>query len=86
MTNMLERLFPKQFDNIYRGYWLGFWLLAPVLLARLAMSVIHTTLANAPYARGGRVYLAFAASDRFLAGQRRQSWTRTYSTPVSGSF
>ena len=42
MTNMLERLFPKQFDNIYRGYWLGFWLLAPVLLARLAIGVNST--------------------------------------------
>ncbi len=34
---MLDRLFPKQFDNDYRGYWLGIWILAPILLMKLAM-------------------------------------------------
>src|SRR5690349_8347545 len=39
---MLDRIFPKQFDNIFRGHWLGLWLLAPVLLARLAIGVNST--------------------------------------------
>lgn len=34
---MLDRLFPKQFDNDYRGYWLGIWILAPIVLMKLAM-------------------------------------------------
>src|SRR5665213_3439821 len=42
---MLNRIFPKQFDNNYRGHWLAIWLFAPVVLARLAMaanSIINT--------------------------------------------
>lgn len=34
---MLGRLFPKQIDNDYRGYWLAIWLLVPVVLLKLAM-------------------------------------------------
>lgn len=36
---MLDRLFPKQFDNNYRGHWLAIWLLVPILLFRVAQSV-----------------------------------------------
>ena len=39
---MLARIFPNQFDNTYRGHWLGLWLLAPVLLARLAIGLNST--------------------------------------------
>jgi hypothetical protein len=28
---MLERIFPKQFDNIYRGHWLGLVLFVPIV-------------------------------------------------------
>jgi hypothetical protein len=31
---MLSRIFPKQFDNIYRGHWLGLWLFAAVVLVK----------------------------------------------------
>lgn len=34
---MLSRLFPKQFDNAYRGHVLGLWILAALALAKLAM-------------------------------------------------
>ena len=36
---MLERIFPKQIDNTYRGYWLAVWLLVPLVLVKLAMGV-----------------------------------------------
>lgn len=42
---MFNRIFPRQFDNNYRGHWLAIWLFAPVVLARLAMaanSIINT--------------------------------------------
>ena len=35
---MLGRIFPKQIDNAYRGYKLAIWLLAAIVLLRLAMS------------------------------------------------
>ena len=34
---MLGRIFPKQFDNAYRGHWLAIWLLALVVLAKSIM-------------------------------------------------
>lgn len=33
---MFDRLFPKQFDNAYRGHWLAMWILGVLLLLRLA--------------------------------------------------
>src|SRR5262245_37479632 len=35
---MLNRIFPKQFDNAYRGYALAIWLFAAIVLLKLAMS------------------------------------------------
>ncbi|MBI3677804.1 MAG: hypothetical protein HY243_14440 [Proteobacteria bacterium] len=37
---MLGRLFPKQFDNTYRGHWLAIWLFVPVILLQAAQDVI----------------------------------------------
>ena len=34
---MLGRIFPKQIDNTYRGYWLAVWLLVPLVLVKLGM-------------------------------------------------
>lgn len=34
---MLERLFPRQIDNTYRGHVLAIWLLVPLLFVKLAM-------------------------------------------------
>jgi hypothetical protein len=34
---MLSRLFPKLFDNTYRGHWLAIWLLVPIVLLKLVM-------------------------------------------------
>jgi hypothetical protein len=31
---MIGRLFPRQADNNYRGWWLGIWLFVPALLLR----------------------------------------------------
>jgi|CXWL01.1.fsa_nt_gi hypothetical protein len=36
---MFSRLFPKQFDNNYRGYKLAIWLLVPIVLSKLFMGV-----------------------------------------------
>jgi len=36
---MLGRLFPKQFDNVYRGHWLGLWIFVPVMLVKMLQSV-----------------------------------------------
>lgn len=35
---MLGRLFPRQLDNVYRGYALALWLLAPIVGLKLVMS------------------------------------------------
>ena len=32
---MLSRIFPKTFDNVFRGHWLGLWLFVPVVLLKL---------------------------------------------------
>jgi hypothetical protein len=42
---MLNRIFPKQFDNTFRGHRLGIWLFVPVVLMELSMganSIINT--------------------------------------------
>ena len=42
---MLRRIFPMQFDNIFRGHWLATWILVPVVLMELvigANSMINT--------------------------------------------
>jgi len=36
---MLRVLFPRVIDNSFRGQWLGFWLLAPVLVLKLGIGV-----------------------------------------------
>src|ERR1022692_1576452 len=36
---MLSRVFPKQFDNAYRGHWLAIWIFVPVVLVKLIMGV-----------------------------------------------
>jgi hypothetical protein len=39
---MFGRLFPRSFDNVYRGYWLGAWIFGLVVVGRLAMGVNGT--------------------------------------------
>jgi hypothetical protein len=34
---MLSRIFPRQFDNDYRGHWLAIWILVPIVLLKLLM-------------------------------------------------
>lgn len=36
---MLNRIFPRHFDNTYRGHWLGLWLFIPVMLVKGIQSV-----------------------------------------------
>lgn len=69
---MFSRLFPKQFDNNYRGRWLAIWLFAPIMLLRAAQNVIvisspRTTLITADAipldifgAAGAEAVIAFA--------------------------
>ena len=35
---MLSLLFPRVIDNRFRGQWLGFWLLAPVLFLKIGIA------------------------------------------------
>lgn len=34
---MLSRIFPKQIDNTYRGFWLAVWLLMPIVFVKMVM-------------------------------------------------
>jgi hypothetical protein len=36
---MLGRIFPKQIDNTYSGYWPAVWLLVPLVLVKLVMGI-----------------------------------------------
>lgn len=36
---MLSRIFPKQFDNDYRGSWLAIWIFVPVVLLKATQGV-----------------------------------------------
>ena len=36
---MLNRIFPKQADNSFRGHWLAIWLMVPVVLLRTLQGV-----------------------------------------------
>jgi len=36
---VLNRLFPKQIDNTYRGFWLAVWLLMPIVFVKMVMGV-----------------------------------------------
>jgi hypothetical protein len=42
---MWTRIFPRQFDNSYRGHWLGIWMLGVVTVMKAlqgTVSVLHT--------------------------------------------
>jgi hypothetical protein len=44
---MLDSIFPRQFDNNYRGNRLAIWLLVPIVIGRLAMgtnTIINTRM------------------------------------------
>jgi|CXWL01.1.fsa_nt_gi hypothetical protein len=76
---MFDRLFPKQFDNNYRGHWLAIWLFVPIILLRAAQNVIvianpRTTLITADAipldsfgAAGGEAVVAFAVAASFVS-------------------
>ncbi len=36
---MLDLLFPRVIDNRFRGQWLGYWLLAPVLVLKFGIAI-----------------------------------------------
>lgn len=36
---MLGRLFPRQFDNVYRGHFLGLWIFVPIMLIKALQSL-----------------------------------------------
>jgi len=36
---VLDRIFPRQFDNTYRGHWLAIWLLVPIAVVKLIMGI-----------------------------------------------
>lgn len=44
---MLGRIFPKQFDNDYRGYSLAIWLLVAIVLVKFAQGV--ASMVDAPF-------------------------------------
>lgn len=43
---MLDRLFPKQLDNDYRGHPLALWLFVPVTAVTLGRSLVHMFFAD----------------------------------------
>ncbi len=51
---MLDRVFPKQFDNTYRGHWLAIWLFVVVMLLTAAQGafVMLMTRQTLPTADG----------------------------------
>jgi hypothetical protein len=51
---MLSRLFPRQFDNVYRGHFLGLWIFVPIMLIKALQSLesIFNTRATAIGADG----------------------------------
>lgn len=60
---MLGILFPRVIDNTFRGQWLGFWLLAPVLFVKLGiaiMSMLNPARANGADAIDQSTYSAAA--------------------------
>lgn len=61
---MLSRLFPKQFDNDYKGYTLAIWLLAPVALVTLTQSVTSIVMTRQVLVTADRIPL-----DRFGANE-----------------
>jgi len=70
---MIDRLFPKQFDNVFRGLRPGLWLFAPVVLVELAMGVnsiintsfVATSADGIPLDRFGAVVALFALAGLF---------------------
>jgi hypothetical protein len=49
---MLNRIFPKTFDNVFRGHWLAIWLFVPIVLLKTVQGVnsivlTRSTAANA---------------------------------------
>ncbi len=43
---MLERLFPARADNGFRGHVLALWLFVPIVLMKLAISLLHILSAD----------------------------------------
>jgi DMSO reductase anchor subunit len=63
---MLGLLFPRVIDNRFRGQWLGFWLLAPVLLLKFGIalaSILTPRRANTADAIDLSTYSRAALSD-----------------------
>jgi len=76
---MLGRLFPRQFDNIYRGQAVGLWLFVPIMLIKALQSVesvinTRTTAINAdgipldsfPPAAANEIVIMFALLGLYL--------------------
>jgi hypothetical protein len=63
---MLSLLFPRVIDNRFRGQWLGYWLLAPVLLLKFGIalgSILNPRQANKTDAIDVSTYSQTALSD-----------------------
>ncbi len=43
---MLDRLFPRQLDNDYRGHPIAFWVFFPVTIVTLGRSLVHMFFAD----------------------------------------
>ena len=69
---MLERLFPRQVDNDYRGHPIALWLFVPITLITLGRSLVHMFRAD-----GGAQSIATIALD---------SYTTAGSAAVIGTF
>ena len=68
---MLRILFPRVIDNVFRGQWVGFWLLAPVLIIKLGIAIV--SMAAPQHANSAD---AIDVSS-FSAVALRDAWTST---------
>lgn len=46
---MFDRLFPKQFDNLYRGHWLGLVLFMLVVTVKALQGIVSLLSTQTPW-------------------------------------
>jgi hypothetical protein len=54
---MFSRIFPKQFDNIYPGHWLGLLLFVPIVLVKGAQGIVSMSDARYTMTTADRIPL-----------------------------
>ncbi len=60
---MLSRIFPERIDNHFRGHKLALWLFVPIVLMKIARSLLHIF-----YADGGAQSISTIPLDTYSTG------------------